>query len=387
MKKIVTIVTASVSAVLVRGIFAEQFRRGWQPYFISSPGPEVKRLVEEEGVSYCPIPMERNPAIVKDTISLIRLIRALLTIKPDLVNTGTPKAGLLGILAAFLLMIPNRVYTIHGFRHESLTGFYRKLQIFIEWMACLMATHVLVVSHSALEEGLKQNIFGKKRPMVLGLGSCGVLLDEFEVDADRSAFQKAFRAKYLSAEPCFAVGFVGRLIPRKGVAELYAAWKKVQKQHPKAKLILVGDYEEGQPVDSALVKNIENDASVISVGFVENVADYMSVFDLFVLPSHWEGFGNVLIEAASMGLPVVSTLGTGTRDAVKNGYNGTLIPVGDVDALSRTILNYINDSNLVKMHGANGLVWSKKFDRRSAYAPELGDFYESVFVEGKQSAQ
>lgn len=380
MKKIVSIVTASVSAVLVRGNFAEQSKRGWEPYYISSPGLEVAPILEEERVNYCPIPMERNPAIVKDLVSLIGLIGVLRRIKPDVVNAGTPKAGLLGILAAFLLRVPNRVYTIHGFRHESLTGFHRKLQIFLERMVCRMSTNVLAVSQSVVEEGFKQEIFGCKQPIVLGSGSCGVLLDEFEITLDRTAFQRVFAERYLGSPPSFTVGFVGRLVPRKGVAELYRAWKQVHKEHPKSKLVLVGEYEDGQQLDPSLIRDIESDASVIRVGFVNNVADYMSVFDLLVLPSHWEGFGNVLIEAASMGLPVVSTLGTGTRDAVQDGYNGTLVPVGDVESLQEAILKYMNDPNLLKEHGSNGVIWSKKFDRRNAYAPQLCDFYESILI-------
>lgn len=383
MKKIVTVVTASVSAVLVRGIFAEQLRRGWMPYYISSPGPEVETLLEDGVTEFFPVVMDRNPNPAKDIFSLGALVAVFLKIRPDVVNTGTPKAGFLGILAAYLLRVPIRVYTIHGFRHESLLGVRRKLQIFIERAVCRMATHVLAVSQSVIEEGFKQRIFGAKQPIVLGSGSCGVLLDEFEIGLDRAAFQRVFAERFLANPPGFIVGFVGRLVPRKGIAELYAAWKQVHKEYPTSRLVLVGEYEDEQQLDPNLIRDIASDSSVISVGFVKNVADYMSVFDLLVLPSHWEGFGNVLIEAASMGLPVVSTLGTGTRDAVQDGYNGTLVPVGDVDALQNAILKYINDPSLVKEHGSNGVIWSKKFDRRNAYAPQLCDFYESIFVHKK----
>ncbi len=380
MKKIVTVVTASVSAVLVRGIFSEQLRRGWLPYYISSPGPEFDALRKTEFIEFYPIKMHRTPKPVKDMFSLARLVVYFLKIRPDVVNAGTPKAGFLGILAAYLTRVPVRVYTIHGFRHESLLGLHRKFQIFIERIVCRLSTHVLAVSQSVIEEGDKKNIFDSKRPRVLGAGSCGVLLDDFEIELDRTIFRKKFNERFLVSPSRFTLGFVGRLVPRKGIAELYSAWKQVLKEHPQSKLILVGEYEDNQELDLSLRDDIESDASVIRIGFVENVSDYMSVFDLLVLPSHWEGFGNVLIEAASMGLPVVSTLGTGTRDAVKDGYNGTLVPVGDVDSLREAILNYMNNPNLMKEHGSNGVRWSKNFDRRNVYAIQLCDFYDSIFT-------
>jgi glycosyltransferase involved in cell wall biosynthesis len=89
----------------------------------------------------------------------------------------------------------------------------------------------------------------------------------------------------------------------------------------------------------------------------------MTLMDVFVLPAWWEGFGNVLIQAAAVNVPVISTTGTGTIDAVEDGFNGVLIPVADVSALKKAMLQLYTDKELREKYGNNGLVWVKNFDR------------------------
>ena len=85
--------------------------------------------------------------------------------------------------------------------------------------------------------------------------------------------------------------------------------------------------------------------------------------DVFVLPAWWEGFGNVLVQAAAMEVPVISTTGTGSRDAVNDGFNGILVPIKNKDLLEKEMLYLYENPQERKRLGLNGVVWSKNFDK------------------------
>jgi glycosyltransferase involved in cell wall biosynthesis len=130
--------------------------------------------------------------------------------------------------------------------------------------------------------------------------------------------------------------------------------------------------------DKTLVVRLENHPGVILYGKVDqvNVPSFMQLFDIFVLPAWWEGFGNVLVQAAAMGVPVISTLGTGTIDAVDNGVNGMLVPVKDEIALYDAMKLLGNDTKFRKQLGTNGQEWAKNFDRNIIWSG-MHQIYES----------
>ena len=119
-----------------------------------------------------------------------------------------------------------------------------------------------------------------------------------------------------------------------------------------------------QVSDKDLVRKMEDDPDVTLTGYVGNVNEYMAVMDIFVLPAWWEGFGNTLIQAAAMELPIISCDVTGCRDAVKNGFNGILIPPKEKDILTSTIETLLDDENDRKRLSVNGREWSKRFNSR-----------------------
>ena len=102
----------------------------------------------------------------------------------------------------------------------------------------------------------------------------------------------------------------------------------------------------------------------------------MTLMDVFVLPAWWEGFGNVLIQAAAMRVSVISTTGTGTIDAVSDGFNGILVPVEDKLALKESMIKMLKDQDLREEFGKNGLEWVKNFDRNLIWS-EMNNIYKS----------
>lgn len=102
---------------------------------------------------------------------------------------------------------------------------------------------------------------------------------------------------------------------------------------------------------------------IIHIPFQDNMPLYMSLFDIFVLPSWREGFPNVPIQAAAMNIPVVVSDATGCVDAVDNGNNGKIFPIGDAKALEAMLLQYVEDENLRIKHGKVGTEWASKFNK------------------------
>ena len=111
-----------------------------------------------------------------------------------------------------------------------------------------------------------------------------------------------------------------------------------------------------QIADKTLVQKIDNHPGIINYGKVlqEEVPGFLMLMDVFVLPAWWEGFGNVLVQASAMGVPVISTTGTGTIDAVADGYNGLLIPIKTKLRLEEAMRTMITDESQRLKFGENG---------------------------------
>jgi len=150
------------------------------------------------------------------------------------------------------------------------------------------------------------------------------------------------------------VGYVGRIVRDKGVEQLVAAWADIREKLVDAYLVLVGDVEEQDPISGETWSTLRDDARVRLIGSVLDTPPYYSIMDVVALPSFREGLPVVPLEAAAMALPVVATRIPGCIDAIMDGETGTLVPVGDVTALSRALLTYLQDPDLARHHGAQG---------------------------------
>jgi len=190
--------------------------------------------------------------------------------------------------------------------------------------------------------------------------SNGIDLSKFNPRLIEPADQEALKAD-LNLRGHFVYGFVGRLIDRKGIAELYEAFERVHRTNSHTRLLIAGPLEFEQITDKTLVQKLQEHPAVIMPGRTDNVPLFLSLMDVFVLPAWWEGFGNVLTEAAAMGIPVISTTGTGSMDAVKDGYNGILVPVKDAEALEKVMIELLKNHTKRKVMGENGKKWAQNF--------------------------
>lgn len=360
-KKIVIGITAPLSVILLKGQLKYFSDLGNQVYLLAPKTAETAQFCKEENATLLPVNIKRDISF-SDISSLFVIYKHIRRIKPDVVNVGTPKMGLLGSLAAWLCGVSKRIYTCRGFRFEHEEGLKKKILKTLDRIAISKAHYVICISESVRHLGIQEKMFTDNKAVLFGKGSSNGLDLEFFNPKDYS-LERIQKLKYkLGVQNKFVYGFVGRIVDRKGINELYNVFLKIKEKENNVHLLIVGKANLEQVADSSLIERLENDNDVTLTGYVNNVNDYMSVMDIFVLPAWWEGFGNTLIQAAAMGLPIISCNVTGCQDAVSNGYNGILIPPKNESELYKVMLNLKEDEAERTRLGNNGKEWAKNFD-------------------------
>jgi glycosyltransferase involved in cell wall biosynthesis len=296
--------------------------------------------------------MSREASPLRDLVSWVRLVRLFRRLRPDLVAAGTPKAGLLGLLAARVVGVPARVYTLRGLRLETARGAKRRLLRRAERLTAASAHRVLCVSESLRRRAVELGVVAEAKAVVPGAGSSnGVDVARFRAAAEDREGVRSLRARLGLPEGAPVVGFVGRLTRDKGIAELLEAFDRLSRELPEARLLLLGDFESGDPVPRALADRLRADPRVVLPGFVRDTAPYYPLMDVLAFPSHREGFPNAPLEAAATEVPTVGFGVTGTVDAVADGETGRIVPPGDVAALAAALAAYLRDEELRRRHG------------------------------------
>ena len=280
---------------------------GWDVRLVSGPGPELAPFAAQVGAPAHPVALEREIRPLSDLRALLELLALLRRLRPELVHASTPKAGLFGMLAAWLLRGPVRVYHCHGLRYETARGPLRLVLAAAERVACGLSTQVLAVSGSLAEALVARGLAPAAKVTVLHLGSVsGVEAAHRFVPASPAA-RRAARARLGIPPEARVLGFVGRVVRDKGIPELWQAWLALREALPDLHWLLVGPVEDGDPVPPEVLAGLRADPRVHLTGQDEDTPPLFAAMDVVALPSFREGFGLVTAEAGAMGLPVVAS--------------------------------------------------------------------------------
>ena len=323
---------------------------------ISSPSASIARSNLGDAVLVHEIPMSRSMTPVADLVALWRLYRSLKELRPQIVHSHTPKAGLLGTLAARVARVPIVFLSIHGLVQINDIGLRRYLLDFCTWLSCKLAHRVCFVSHSMCNYATAKGLCSRAKSVVFVNGSVAGVDAERKFNPaitgphDRSEIRHALQI----SDDALVIGFVGRIVGDKGIHELARAWHALSLSRPNLHLLLVGTFEDKDPIRADTLRLLQTDSRVHVVGYQTDVARYLSAMDIFVMPSYREGFGVANIEAAAMELPVVSTCIPGCVDSVQDGVTGTLVPSHDAEALAEALRRYLDDPELRRRHGQAG---------------------------------
>jgi glycosyltransferase involved in cell wall biosynthesis len=375
---IVVGVTSSHTCVVLRGRLRALREAGFRITLVASPGELLDSTAASEGVESIAIPMQRQIAPIADLVSLFRLWRLMCRLKPDMVEFSTPKAGLLGTMAAWLCGVPRRVYMLRGLKLETAIGFKRRILLWAERLAAAGAHVVLCNSDSLRTEALKLGVAPAAKLLLLGDGSSnGVDMDQYSPGSSN------VRQRYGLPQDAHVVGFVGRLTRDKGLPELIDAFDAILRSEPKAHLLLVGWYDASEDsLDDDVRGRIESNSRIHITGFVNGTAPFYRAMDVMVLPTWREGFPNVVLEAAATGIPVVTTQSTGSRDSVVPEVTGLLIPPGYPEAISEAVLKLLRDPERRQRMGHAARAWVLEHFIDEQVLGRTAAYYKSLLAQG-----
>lgn len=361
-----------------RGLLSElQEQEDYEVVALSSPGEALDEIREREKVRTIAVAMQRHISPVNDLRSLWKLIRVFRKEKPDMVHSMTPKAGLLCMMAAWVCRVPVRIHTFTGLVFPTSTGLKRKILMATDWLTCACATHV-IPEGEGVKNDLVNNKITRKPLRILGYGNVrGIDLNRF--DPKNPEVIKA--AEIIRREEVLTFIFIGRLVGDKGILELVKAFCRLNKELPDTRLLLVGREEpQLDPLDSSTLKEISDNPAIEAVGQKTDVRPWLLASDIFVLPSHREGFPNVVIEAGAMGLPSIVTDINGSREIIHNGENGLIVPVKNANALYEAMKHLAETPEEIRTMAANARPMIASRFEQSFVRQCLKDYYKEILA-------
>ena len=360
--------------------------QGFDVYTITSPG--IQQLLGQnklDGVMH-EVPMVRTISPFSDIVALIKLWRLLSRIRPEIVQTRTPKAGLLGMMAAWLARVPIRIYTLDGLPILTQRFWVRLVLAVTDRLACALATEVLCVSRSVRRFMIASGFCRPNKARVLGGGSLqGIDTDRFSPSAHGSADRASVRTEYAIPQDALLIGYIGRLIPDKGIAELVTSWNIVREQFREARLLLCGYVERVHPIAPSLMEKLRSDPRVhFSEGRVADMPRIYAALDICVLPTYREGLSTVAVESGAMQVPIVATRVPGCIDVVRHGVTGLLVQPKNPQALAQALQLLLCSPKLREQMGiaARKLV-SKRFSE-ARISQLLLEEYHGLLQEHRQ---
>jgi glycosyltransferase involved in cell wall biosynthesis len=366
---------ATIPAV-IHAFLSDHIRASAQKYAVSMiSNPIDAELLAPINAKFIPLAVQRKISVWQDLRVLVQLIRLFRREHFDLVHSIMPKTGLLTMLAGFFAGTPVRVHTFTGQVWANKRGFKRALLKFFDRLIAFFATHTLMDSPSQRDFLIAEGIVSPRKAMVIGQGSiCGVDPSRFHAD---TTIRLQIRQALAISTHATVLLFLGRLNRDKGMPELAAAFAAILKTHPETILLLVGA-EEDFPFSQMQAICGVGCTQLRRVSFTPHPEHYMAAADIFCLPSHREGFGQVIIEAAATGMPTVASRIYGITDAVAENKTGLLFPAGDVAALTAALLRLIEDEPLRLQMGESAKQRTLTLFSSQKITRDMQDFYATL---------
>ncbi|NOS99649.1 MAG: glycosyltransferase family 4 protein [Phycisphaerales bacterium] len=321
--------------------------------------------LEQQGVRHFAVDLRRAITPIADVGALWRLVQSMRRETITIVHTHTPKAALLGVLAARLARVPVIVNTLHGFYfHDEMPRWTRRFYMALAWIGGRCAHLTLSQSAEDIHTAVRLGIC---RPDAIQLLGNGIDLERFDGGRFDESFRTRKRAEIGIPARTVVLGITARLVIDKGFRDLYEALRRLRAERADFHLVAIG------PLDVRRAGHLAADAHrefgltdcVTWLGPRDDVDELLACMDVFVLPSWREGVPRSVIEAAAMGLPIVATDIRGCREVVAHGENGLLVPTRDPAALAGAIGLLLDDGDLRRRMGNAGRERARReFDER-----------------------
>jgi glycosyltransferase involved in cell wall biosynthesis len=322
-------------------------------------GAEPGAAFAERGFAYrAYAPLHARVSPLDDARGFLELARIFRAERPQVVHAFDTKAGVWGCLAARTVGVPVALGTVNGlgflFREDTwkrrlLARSYRLLQ----WLACAASNATVFQNPDDARVFVERRLVRAER-VVLVPGS-GVRTDQLDPKRFDPAQRERLRAELGVSPADVVVTMVTRVIRSKGVLDLLAVARALRATHPQARFLLVGAHEPESMDRLADAELRALESELIWVGQRNDVPALLAASDAMAFPSGYgEGIPRVLLEAAAMALPIVTTDAPGCREVVEPGRSGFLVPIGDVPALAQAVTRLVDDAELRERLGAAG---------------------------------
>lgn len=339
MPKLIRITTVPISLkLLLQGQMKYMAENGWDVVMVSADGREIPSIEKSEGCRHEVIPFTRKITPFQDLKCIWKLMQLFKREKPDIVHTHTPKAGLLGMIAAKWSGVPIRIHTLAGIPFMASEGNKKTLLQKAEKITYDFATSVWPNSKGLYDFVIEQHLCPENKLEIIAKGSSnGVDFSKFNRQVLKENHLVAATMRILPGEDDFILLCVGRLVKDKGIEELVDAFLE-SKITNRSKLVLLGSFEQDlNPLSAEIIKKIEDHPRIVQLDWSDHVAHYMALSDVLVHPSHREGFPNVLLEAAAMQLPIICSDIIGNSDLVTQQKTGLIFPVKNKEILKEAL--------------------------------------------------
>lgn len=355
MNKLIRITTVPISLDKLLDKQMSFMKDYYKVIAISSDGEYLKKIGEKDGVETFCVEMTRKITPVKDLKAVFELYKFFKKEKPLFVHTHTPKAGTVGMIAARLANVPNRLHTVAGLPLLETTGIKRSILSLVEKVTYKCTTNIYPNSKGLEEIIINEKFCSISKLKVIGNGSSNGINTTYFDPALFPDTSKGNLKKELSIRDNeFVFVFVGRLVKDKGINELVKAFDKISKYNNGVKLLLVGPQEpELDPLERETLDIISQNRDIIEAGYQSDVRPYFAISDALVFPSYREGFPNVVMQAGAMALPSIVTDINGCNEIIADNINGIIIPPKSISDLQAKMQLYLNDKDLLVKHKSN----------------------------------
>jgi len=309
-----------------------QFRyfenKEYKMHVVCSESPYLDEYAKAQHFDYRVLPVLRSINIVQDLKTIIGICKYIREKQIGVVVGHTPKGGLLSMIAGWLMRVPKRIYFRHGLVYQTSHGLKRFVLMSVDRIASLCATKIVCVSPSILHQSIEDRLAPARKQMILHKGTCCGIDTEGKFNPARIDCEKlsAMKEKWGINDDDWVIGYSGRLVRDKGIIELVKAFLTIQNQNPNYRLLLVGMFEERDALPDDIVETIKSNRRIIWTDFQNSDMEYFyAMMHVYVLASYREGFPTGVLEAQSMGIPVITTRATGCCDSIMEGETGMFV--------------------------------------------------------------
>jgi glycosyltransferase involved in cell wall biosynthesis len=344
---------------------------------VSDDKGRLLKYGRNNGVATFHLELTRKITPFKDLKAVFNLYKFLLKEKPLIVHSHTPKAGIVGMMAAYFAKVPLRLHTVAGLPLMEATGLKRKILNTVEKWTYKFATNVYPNSKGLYDFIKTESFCPSHKLKVLGKGSTnGIDTSYFDPTHFAKTNLLIEKEKWNIPANDFVFVFVGRIVADKGMHEMVGAFLEVQKLYKNVSLVLVGPFEdELDPLQPATKEAIKTNSKIVHAGYQNDVRPFLALSSALIFPSYREGFPNVVLQAGAMGLPSIVSNINGCNEIITQDENGIIIPVKNQKATQEAMIKLLSDNQYyAKLQKNTRSSITKNYDRQEMWQYLLNEY-------------